>query len=158
MKTFQLKPLEAFLGKWRGESMTFEVEGDILKIDVLLEITEILDGWGVQSFLSTDIPGFGPFKEVDIWGHDPGSDTIHMFTVTNAGQTHDHAGAFRDDETLVLAYTGYIDESVIQEDVTLAARGDELVFHNTERINGKVEVVFEGIMKKVESRPASQEA
>jgi hypothetical protein len=75
MKTFQLKSPEAFL-----------------------------DGWGAQSLLTTDIRGFGPFKEVDIWGHDPGSDTIHMFTVTNAGQTHDHAGKFRDDEALMLTY------------------------------------------------------
>jgi hypothetical protein len=44
MKTFQLKSPEAFL-----------------------------DGWGAQSLLTTDIRGFGPFKEVDIWGHDPGS-------------------------------------------------------------------------------------
>jgi hypothetical protein len=27
-----------------------------------------------------------------------------MFTVTNAGQTHDHAGKFRDDEALMLTY------------------------------------------------------
>lgn len=53
MKTFQLKPLEEFLGNWRGERMTFEVDGELLKIDVFLEIKEILDGWGVQSFLAT---------------------------------------------------------------------------------------------------------
>lgn len=157
MKTYQLKPLEQFVGRWLGKDMTFEANGKAHKIEVFFEIVEILDGWGLRSFMRAEIPDFGTFMEIDMWGHDPGTDTIHLFTITNAGQTHDHSGKFRDDNTLLLQYRGKADGRNVREDITLAVIDDELVFHNKERANGKIEVVFEGILKRIPDEERSPE-
>lgn len=149
MKTWQLKPLEQFLGRWLGKDMTFEANGKVHKIEVYFEIIEILEGWGLRSYLQAEIPEFGTFREIDMWGYDPGTETVHMFTVTNAGQAHDHLGKFRDDNTLLLTHRGKADGRQVAEDITLARISDELVYHNKEKIGGKVEVVFEGIFKRM---------
>ena len=54
----------------------------------------------------TGAPGMGTYAETDLFGYEPNSDTFHWYSVTNAGETHDHVAKAGDGSKIQWVYTG----------------------------------------------------
>ncbi len=54
----------------------------------------------------TGVPGLAVYDETDLFGFEPGSGTLHWFSVTNADETHYHVGKMVEGKPLQLVYKG----------------------------------------------------
>ncbi len=149
MKPEQLQTLERLVGTWKGKRMRYE-SGDIKSdVEVELEVRRIVDGWGLESTMVSEIPGVGEYRERDLWGYDHAEKSIHMFSVKNMGQSHDHSGAWKDEKTLRLMYTGVANgkDSVVEE-IMMTFNNGHMELLNSARVNGKLRVLFEGTLTR----------
>jgi hypothetical protein len=48
------------------------------------------EGRSISSDHLTGIPGLAAYDETDLMGYEPNSNTYHWYSITNAGETHDH--------------------------------------------------------------------
>ena len=103
-----------------------------------MHCTSISGGFGVGcSTVITGIPGMERYEEKDLFGYYPGSDTYHMFSVTNAGETHDHSGKLTSD-AFIGRYEGVRDGKPFVENISFKFTGDnELTVTSTVMENGQ---------------------
>jgi hypothetical protein len=81
--------MECLVGTWKGGG-TLAMGKDKAKVTFALDCKRTSAKFGVLCTLA--IGGMPqPYAETDLFGYEPNSDTYHWFSVTNAGETHDHA-------------------------------------------------------------------
>lgn len=66
----------------------------------------ISDDWGFLVEEVATMPDGGQYKSHNIMGYDAGGKKVHIFSITNAGETHDHKGDWKDAKTLFTQYDG----------------------------------------------------
>jgi hypothetical protein len=102
----QIQRLYIFQGTWEGEANMIYQNQALPKFRLKHE-NSILEGkWGLYIRESADIPTLGRYYSANLLGYDSGGDKVHLYTVSNFGDTHDHAGNWVNDTTLVLEYRG----------------------------------------------------
>jgi hypothetical protein len=52
------------------------------------------------------MPGIASYEETDLFGYEPNTDTYHWYSVTNAGETHDHVAKATAGNKVRFVYTG----------------------------------------------------
>ena len=83
--------LQCLIGTWTGLGQV-EMGSDTHDVRIEYTCRGAAGGAGVACHVTmTGIEGF-TYEADDLWGYDPGSGRVHWFTVSNAGETHDHAG------------------------------------------------------------------
>jgi len=88
----QVTELKCLVGTWTG-SGKFAAGKDRAQVTAHYECRESSGGFGVACHGEiTGVPGMASYQWDDLWGFDPDSGKVHWFTVTNAGETHDHSG------------------------------------------------------------------
>jgi hypothetical protein len=68
--------------------------------------TQVAQGFGLQCNESADIPEMGHYEASNIFGFETGKNLLHLYTVSNMGDTHDHWGKWSDDKTWDVTYEG----------------------------------------------------
>jgi hypothetical protein len=82
--------MECLVGQWKGGG-TMAMGPDTAKINATWNCKRTSQQFGVLcSFHVTGIPGVAAYDETDLMGYEPNSNTYHWYSVTNAGETHDH--------------------------------------------------------------------
>jgi hypothetical protein len=111
-------------------------------------------GSGVTCHLEmTGIPGF-TYESTDLWGYDPGSGSVHWFTVSNAGETHDHRGQI-DGNAFAASYVGRREGQPMRENVRFAFAGhDNISFRSVVFVARQQVESFTGTMSKERARSA----
>lgn len=134
--------LEAFVGEWTL-SGTLEMQGNTFAIAGDWSMTPAAGGWGIRSELRGRIEGLGAMLEDDLLGFDQESGQVHLYSLTNTGNVHDHTGQWRDDGGIDLVYEGTQQGQPYHE--TIELRSDpagRLTVHSVERIGGAVASVM----------------
>ena len=82
--------LERFVGTWKAAgSMT--IGKDVAKVSATWACKRASAKAGVLCTLELKgVPGLPIYAETDLFGYEPGTNTYHWYSVTNAGETHDH--------------------------------------------------------------------
>jgi hypothetical protein len=98
----------------------------------------------------TGIPGLGAYAETDMFGYEPNSNTLHWYSVTNAGETHDHVAQVTDTGKLQFVFTGTQEGKPFKEviDTELSKDGKSMAVHSESFVAGKSVAVLEGKGKK----------
>jgi hypothetical protein len=97
--------IKRFVGTWHGKG-TMKDGGKTVTVEATLECVETSGGAGVRCVdRFTGVPGMAAYEETDLFGYDPGDGLVHMFSVTNAGETHDHKGGVSGN-VFALAHSG----------------------------------------------------
>lgn len=138
-----IKDLDCLVGTWSGVGQSQE-GAETHTVHFEYTCKESSGGFGVSCHLTmTGIPGF-TYQSDDLWGYDPGGGKVHWYTVTNAGETHDHAGVI-EGNAFVAAYVGRQDGKPMRENIRMEFHGDnELSFssvvyvahHRTQSLTG----------------------
>jgi len=125
--------MECLVGVWKG-SGTMTMGKDKAKVDVTWNCKRTSAQFGVQcAAVMTGIPGLDKYEETDLFGFEPNSSTYHWFSVTNAGETHDHSAKAPAGDKVQFVYTGtqegkpfkeVIDMSFGKDGKTLALRAE----------------------------------
>ncbi len=144
--------LERFVGAWKATgSMT--MGKDTAKVTATWACKRISAKAGVLCSLELKgIPGLPVYAETDLFGFEPNSNTYHWFSVTNAGETHDHVGkvAGIDESKLQYVYTGTQEGKPFKEviDVTFEAGNKGLALRAETFVAGASTSVFDMKAKK----------
>lgn len=89
----QLEAIRSLIGNWAGKG-SMMTEGKTLPVSVTWNCVESTGSAGVKcKFVMTGLPGF-TYQFDDLWGFSPQDGLTHWYTVTNAGEVHDHRGHF----------------------------------------------------------------
>ena len=128
--------LESLIGSWKG-SGTMTMGKDKAKLDATWQCKRTAAQWGVLcSFRVTGIPGLAVFEETDLLGYEANTNTYHWYSVTNAGETHDHVAKATESTTIQFVFTGVqdgkpfkevIDMDIAKDSKSVAARGETFV-------------------------------
>ena len=101
-----LDGLSSLLGTWKGGG-AFSSGADVVKIGATWSCKHTAAQFGVLCTLHvTGIPGVPAYEETDLLGYEASANAYHWYSVTNAGETHDHVAAANESKLLRFSYTG----------------------------------------------------
>jgi hypothetical protein len=87
----QIQELKKWIGKWQGKG-SLTSEGKTHAVTMTYDCHESTGAAGVRcSATIVGIPGF-TYQFDDLWGYSAADKLVHWYTVTNAGEVHDHRG------------------------------------------------------------------
>lgn len=136
------KRLEWFIGEWTLGG-TLQMGADTFAISGDWSMTRAAGGWGVRSVLRGQVEGLGAMLEDDLLGFDQESGLIHLYSLTNTGNVHDHTGPWRDDGGLDLVYEGTQQGQPYREEIELRRDGEgRFTVRAVEHVGGEVASVM----------------
>jgi hypothetical protein len=144
----QAKKLQMFVGTWEGTgSMTM---GDMKHDIKITHINEpIADGWGFKNTEINEMDGMKAYRGNSLFGYDAGGGKVHMYTVSNYGDCHDHAGNWTGENSLRLQYDGIQDGKPMTEVINITADSPtKYHFTGNVKVDGKQMSSLEGTMTK----------
>ena len=148
----EVQMMSCLIGSWKGTgSMTMgkdKVDG--VKMSWTCKSTAA--AWGISCGAAlTGIPGMEKYEETDLFGYEPGTGKYHWFSVTNAGETHDHVASPPAGETLEFVHNGVQEGKPFKEVVQLTFKGkNESTFdlRSETFVDGKSTSVLTGSARK----------
>jgi hypothetical protein len=137
-----VQKLARMAGTWKGKG-TVKMGKDTISISGTWTCQQGAGGFGIRcAFAAKGMPGLALYEEMDIMGFDPGDGLVHWYSVTNAGETHDHRGGWQGD-TLAVTFTGPKDGLLYTERVEIKLTGNTMRCVSTVYEGAKVSSVFE---------------
>lgn len=114
-----VKNMECLVGAWKGAG-TYTIGKDRAPIQMTWTCRRVSGEAGVLCDLDlTGIPGLERYRETDLFGYEPHSKTYHWYSVTNAGETHDHVAPYTRGDAIEFVYTGHQEGKPFREVIQL---------------------------------------
>jgi hypothetical protein len=136
--------LDNLVGTWKG-SGSLTAGKDHLPLTFGWQCKQISAAAGVLCTL--EIKGMpAPYAETDLFGYEPNTDTLHWFSVTNAGETHDHVAKAADGK-LQFVFKGTQDGKPLVETIDFDL-GKELTIRSEVKVGDQTQAVLEAKGKK----------
>ena len=115
----QVESMQCLIGTWKATG-TVAMGKDTAKVTATWTCKSTSAKFGVLCTLDlAGIPGVPHYAETDLFGYEPNSNTAHWFSVTNAGETHDHVAPMPDGDSAEFVYTGTQEGKPFKEVVKL---------------------------------------
>jgi len=116
--------LGCVVGNWKG-SGTFQAGTERAKIKATWNCKRTSAEFGVTCVFSvTGIPGVARYEETDLFGFEPNTRQYHWYSVTNAGETHDHVAQIPTGNSVQFVFNGVQDGKPLQETIDLVFSDD----------------------------------
>ncbi len=142
--------LERMLGTWKGAG-TLAIGADTAKLGTTLTCKRTSAQFGMLcAFRVTGVPGMKVYEETDLFGYEPNSGTYHWFSVTNAGETHDHVAKTTAGDKLEFVYTGTQEGKPLKEviELTFAKDGKAMTVRGETFVAGASASIIEVKLRK----------
>jgi len=111
--------LERLVGEWHG-SGSLRAGKDTAKLAATWSCARTSAQFGVLChFRVTGIPGVPSYEETDLLGYEPNAQRYHWYSVTNAGETHDHVGSGASGDALRFVFKGTQEGKPLEEVIDL---------------------------------------
>lgn len=147
----EIQRLAAIAGAFEGDA-SLTAGGKTLHFTLHHENHVIAGGFGLESIEQADVPGMGRYEAANLFGWDAGRRQLHLFTVSNDPNTHDHAGPWADATHATLRYEGVRDGKKLVEVLPFEiVNADEYRFRSTVTTAGGAPEVFVATMKRVKT-------
>ena len=119
----RIRNLDSLVGSWKGGG-TFalgdKTANETAKIAATWTCRATAAQYGVLcTFHVTGIPGVPAYEETDLLGFEPNSNAYHWYSVTNAGETHDHVAKPPQGKSFQFVYTGTQEGKPLKEVIDL---------------------------------------
>lgn len=137
--------LEAGLGTATG-TFTLKTGDQVHKLTGTRTCNKASGGAAIQCTLSVSgVPGMASYEETGLFGYDAVTRAVHYYTVTNAGEVHDHKGGFTGN-VLKLEHSGKTaDGKTMVERISIDfTRAGEETLRTVQLIDGTEALVLEG--------------
>ena len=140
--------LSRLAGRFEGPA-SYTADGKTVRFTLRHESRLSAGGWALESIESADSPELGPYASVNIFGFDPGRGQLHLYSVTNVGDCHDHVGNWLSADQAYFREEGFVDGKPMIEEIPLTiVSPDEYRFRSVTTVAGQVTAVFEADMKR----------
>lgn len=143
--------MDCLVGSWKGTG-TLKAGPDAAasdpakaaKLDASWTCQRTSARFGVLcTFHVTGIPGVPSYDETDLLGYDAAAAAYHWYSVTNAGETHDHVAPATGGNSLRFVFRGSQEGKPLEEVITLAFRD------GSRHVDGKAETFVGGALTSV---------
>ena len=144
-----VKKLYSFLGNWKGKA-TMTQNGQTQNFDYLMDMKTDADGWGILYHEKGLIPNAAPYVGFGMMGFDENDNALHIFTVSNYGDVHDHKGSWTDDKNFTVEYNGILEGKPMKEELSVEfVTADTWKFRDVVTVNGQDFQTLSAVMHKV---------
>jgi hypothetical protein len=137
-----LVKLRSLIGTWHGTAELDETGNPPVKVNVEVQCRQVSGGSGVACDTHMSWPGTDCL-EADLFGWNAETGQLHWYSVTSAGEVHDHVGTFEGSK-LVVRYTGSAGGQLLTEDVTLDLAGGGMAFESVSHVGGALTATLRG--------------
>jgi hypothetical protein len=111
--------MDCLVGRWKG-SGSMAMGKDTAKVQATWDCSRTSAQFGVMCrFHVTGIPGVPSYEETDLMGYEPNTDKYHWYSVTNAGETHDHVASVPKGDAIQFVFEGTQDGKPLKEVIDL---------------------------------------
>lgn len=98
--------LDCLVASWKGVG-TVSMGADKAKLTATWDCKRTAAKFGVACVLRiVGIPGLPVYEETDLIGYEPNTNTYHWYSVTNAGETHDHVAKVPASDSAQFVFNG----------------------------------------------------
>jgi len=139
----EVRGLADMVGTWEGTgTMRMGTQSANVRFRWVCEVAS--GGYAVRCGLSmTGVPGMASYEESDLMGWNPNDRLYHWYSVTNAGEVHDHAGSC-DGTTTTFLYQGVVDGKLFVERISFVMQNNQLRLRATTSEGATETSVLEG--------------
>lgn len=100
------KDMDCLVGNWKGAG-TVKMGDQTANLKATFDCKRTAGAWALECRMrATGMPGMASYEESDLFAWDANLGKYHWYSVTNAGETHDHLAAAPTGEELSWVYTG----------------------------------------------------
>jgi hypothetical protein len=117
--------MDCLVGAWKGAgSLTMGKDKAAIAVTWDCKRTSAQFGVLCQARM-TGIPGVAVYDETDLFGYEPNSKLYHWYSVTNAGETHDHVAKPPTGDSVQFVFNGVQEGKPFREviDMTFSKDG-----------------------------------
>jgi hypothetical protein len=146
----EVKDMTSLVGTWKGTGV-LTMGADKANLKITWSCQAAAGTWGVQcQGHFTGMPGGSAHQETDLFGFEPGTKKFHWFSVTNAGETHDHVSDGLKGNVIEFAHNGVQDGKPLKEVIrmTFSDTCQQLDLRSETMLAGQVVGVLEGHVHK----------
>jgi hypothetical protein len=144
----EIKKLHVFLGDWNVEGI-IKTGGNMMKLEGKWSFSIAAGGWGLKSANKFEVEELGTYELDNLFGFDKETRKLHIYSITNMAETHDHTAAWSDENTLKGEYDGLKDGKKFREDFTIKlVSPDEITIDYIEKVNGQIDSIMNVILRK----------
>ncbi|HVU00562.1 MAG TPA: hypothetical protein VHE30_02380 [Polyangiaceae bacterium] len=137
--------MECLVGSWKGGGAV-TMGKDHANIAATWTCKRTSSKFGLScSFQVTGIPGVPLYDETDLMGYEPNTNLYHWYSVTNAGETHDHVAKVPAGNKLEFVFDGTQEGKPFKEVIDLEFSKDE------KTVSGRAETFVAGVSTSVMS-------
>lgn len=130
----QLGEIRRLVGNWSGKG-TIHTEGKSHGVTMTWDCVESSGAAGVRCKGQINgLPGF-TYQFDDLWGYSDVDRLVHWFTVTNAGEVHDHRGHL-DATGGLLQFDGAMDGKLFTETILFKRKARSMTMSWTSTLGG----------------------
>ena len=138
----EIKKLHVFLGDWKVEG-TLKTGDIIMRLEGKWNFSTAAGGWGLKSSNKLEIEGMGTYERDNLFGYDKETGELHIYSVTNMAETHDHIASWVDENTFNGRYDGLKDGKKFREDFTIKlVSPDEFTIDYVEKVDDLIDSVM----------------
>ena len=117
--------MNCLVGTWKATG-SVTMGKDTAKVTATWQCKRVSEKWGVLCTLSLKgVPGLPLYAETDMFGFEPNTRKYHWFSVTNAGETHDHVADFTTGNKIQFVYNGTQEGKAFKEVIDMEFGKDE---------------------------------
>lgn len=144
----EIKKLHVFLGNWNVEGI-IKTGDKIMKLKGKWDFRTAAGGWGIKSSNKFEVEELGTYELDNLFGFDKETGKLHIYSLTNMAETHDHTASWSDKNTLKGGYEGLKDGKKFREDfvVRLVSPG-EITIDYVEKVDGQIDSITNVVLKK----------
>ena len=140
--------LQPLIGTFEG-NLSLVAFGERAAMRARVECEVVGGGSGVSCALTGRSPG-PLYVEADLFGVDALTGDIHFYAISNAGDAHDHVGAFTASNVLDFTYAWTADGVSWAESIRFQFQADgSIVFHSLVTADGAEAIVLAGTLAAV---------
>ncbi|MGB9939848.1 hypothetical protein [Methanosarcina sp.] len=146
----EVKKLHVFLGDWSVEGI-IKTGGSVMKLEGKWDFSKAAGGWGLKSANRFEVEGMGVYELDNLFGFDKETGKLHIYSITNMAETHDHIASWSDENTLKGEYDGLKDGKKFREDFTIKlVSPQEFTIDYVEKVNDQIDSTMNLRLKKQE--------
>jgi hypothetical protein len=135
--------MECLVGRWKGKG-SLSMGKDKLPIQATWTCDRTAAQFGVLcNFHVTGIPGMPAYEDTDLMGYEPNTNLYHWYSVTNAGETHDHVASVPKGDTISFVFNGTQEGKPFKETIELTFSKD------SKHVSGRSETFVAGASTSV---------
>lgn len=144
----EVEKLSVFIGDWNVTG-TLKIGNDKMNVNGKWFFNKAAGGWGLRSANKLEIDGMGSYELDNLFGFDKEEGRLHIYSLTNMAETHDHRASWTDGSTLKGEYDGLKDGKKFREDFVIRILDPARITINyIEKVDDKIDSTMSLILQK----------